>query len=95
MSPAANELHERLERLRQRLHSEAGIDADLRASLLGLLDEVQQLQTTASSTTKPTHNAAPTLAGRVAQAAEDFEHSHPVLAETIGNVADVLSRMGI
>ncbi len=88
MSPAFDELHDRIERLRERLSTETNLDADLRTSLLRLLDEIQQQRT-------PANASSTSLAGRVAQAAEDFEHSHPVLAETIGNVADVLSRLGI
>lgn len=96
MSPASDELHDRIDRLRKRLATETELDAELRMSLLKLLDEISaQRAATSSATAPPSTESSTTLAGRVTQAAQDFEQSYPVLAETIGNVADVLSRMGI
>jgi hypothetical protein len=37
----------------------------------------------------------PPLADRLREAALDFEASHPILSQTVGNIADTLAQMGI
>lgn len=87
------QLQSRVDELRRRVVSEGNVSPELRELLLQFLSD---LESNLVEQPRPAGASSPTsLASRVLSAGEHFEDSHPLLSETIGNLADVLSRMGI
>lgn len=55
---------------------------------------VREIETTLPRAAEVSPEELP-LADRLRQAALDFEASHPVLSQTVGNIADSLAKIGI
>jgi len=82
------ELEETLAHLHQQLESIDDLDEA----------EVQRLRVAAfeiQSTLDRSDVSSATLAGRLEEATRQFSQSHPVLTNTVGRIADLLSQMGI
>ena len=84
-------LKQTLTRLHAELSRSEALDADTRALLEQVLQDIGSLLETSSQ--EP--HTPDSLVERLRQAAADFEDSHPALTAVVGEVADVLSRMGI
>jgi hypothetical protein len=96
MTDQPNQLRERVDQLRHRLDVEPEVSCELRKVMLELLDDLHERLASSSSTVTSTSSSdSDSLVDRMLAAGQRFESSHPVLAETIGNLADGLSRMGI
>jgi hypothetical protein len=81
------ELHTELSRLDP-------ADGEVRALLIGTLDEIQAtLHRQQSGETAPDSEEG--LTTRLTSAAREFEETHPQLSGLLGSVIDALSRMGI
>jgi hypothetical protein len=93
------QLKETLKQLQQELKSGAPLDAETQALLLQLSGEIHALATRASSANPPAGPAVSpdkqSVLDRLGTLTEQFEETHPRLAETIGNLASALSQMGI
>ena len=93
-------LKDTLRQLHAELESGQAIDPELQGLLKQLSQDVDQLapddMTVASETAvAPVVDEKQTLLDRLLGLTEEFEDSHPELAESIGRVASALSRIGI
>ena len=82
------ELESTIEHLREQLESADNMNADELQELRGALEEL-----TATLDTQDVSSAG--LAQTLHEKTESFEESHPILVQTIGRIADMLSQMGI
>ncbi|MDH3977830.1 MAG: DUF4404 family protein [Gammaproteobacteria bacterium] len=85
------QLRSLIENLHHELASAEAIDADSRALLKQLVQDVENLADESSSS----EAAQPDTAGQLENAALQFESEHPKLSMAVGEVVDALSRMGI
>ncbi|WP_437204913.1 DUF4404 family protein [Planctomicrobium sp. SH664] len=91
-------LIETLNELRQHLKSGGQLDPESRQLLQDLSEQVDQLTVQSEEESKLLALSAEekeSLLDRMLGLTEEFEASHPQLAEAIGNVASALSRIGI
>lgn len=75
--------------LKRQLDEVQGLDPATQARLRATLADLEA--TLAGQ--KPAQQ--PRIGQQLAQAAREFEQSHPILAGTVGSVIDALARMGI
>ncbi len=68
----------------------AQVGPDARELLVAVMEDIQRLLDAAERTEEPEG-----LVDRLREAKEDFEESHPTLAEAAGRVIDALARLGI
>jgi hypothetical protein len=86
-------LTEALSALHQQLESSEQIEADEREALVQAMREIQEaLERTRTETEAPEGDS---LSGRVTALVEDFETSHPKLAEILSSVSETLANLGI
>ena len=86
LADALRDLHEQLE-------SSDRIEADDRKALLQAMGEIQEaLERTG---TESEDSGGGPLSRRVTALVEDFETSHPKLAEILSSVSETLSNLGI
>lgn len=83
-----NELEEALQQLHSALESVTNLDPEEAERLRRAVSEI-------SSTLDEQDVDSASLAKRLSEQTESFQDSHPVLTETVGRVADMLSQMGI
>ena len=87
-----DQLKQTLTRLHEELSRSKALDADTRALLEHVMQDIGSLLETSSQESRHEPHS---LVERLRQAAADFEESHPALTSVVGEVADVLRRMGI
>jgi ABC-type transporter Mla subunit MlaD len=91
MSEAQAKLRSTIQQLHRELESIEQVDEDVQQLLQTAVDDIHQaLQHGAESTEESSH-----ISGRLREAAQHFEDSHPTLSGIIGSLIDTLSRMGI
>lgn len=83
-------LQQQLQQLRDQLAAEPPLDAEERASLIELMQEIE-LRLAEEAASDPDA----TLVDGVNLAVERFEASHPTLAGTLRNIMQSLANMGI
>jgi hypothetical protein len=83
-------LQQQLQQLRDQLAQEPPLDAEERASLIELMQEIE-LRLAADAASAPDA----TLVDGVNLAVERFETRHPTLAGTLRNIMQSLANMGI
>ena len=81
-------LSETLKNLHEQLAAEKTLDAEQVAMLRSAVDEIEE---TLDNAEVNSHD----LAQRMQENSLTFSESHPVLVQTIGRIADLLSQMGI
>lgn len=81
-------LNETLRTLREQLAAEESLDAEQIALLRRAADEIEE-------TLDRTDVNSGELAERMRHDSLSFSETHPVLVQTIGRIADLLSQMGI
>ena len=86
-------LTEALSALHQQLESTEQIEAEEREALLQAMREIQEALDRAGGETEAA--ARDSLSGRVTALVEDFETSHPKLAEILSSVSETLANLGI
>lgn len=94
------QLKQRLSELHQELQSSELDDPDVQSLLHQLSDDIDDLLQRASAaepaeTEKSRGEKKQSLLDRLLSLTEEFEDSHPQLAEAVGRVAAALSRIGI
>ncbi|MDH3719224.1 MAG: DUF4404 family protein [Planctomycetota bacterium] len=91
MSEAQEKLRSTIQQLHAELESIEQVDEDVQQLLQTAVDDIHQaLQQDAESTEESSQ-----ISGRLSEAAQHFEDSHPTLSGIIGSLIDTLSRMGI
>jgi hypothetical protein len=85
-------LRERLDELHKELEQTDSVDAEARQSLGRVLEEIQALLERPEGEAPESHLS---LSERLAEATQNFEESHPRLAEALGRVVDALANLGI
>jgi hypothetical protein len=83
-------LREQLAALHAALADAESVGPEARELLRAVMDDIQRLLEVEARDEEPEG-----LMDRLREAAEDFEESHPTLAEAAGRVIDALARMGI
>lgn len=83
-----NELEEALRQLQSALESVDSLEPDEVERLRRAADEI-------SNTLDEREIDSASLAKRLQEQTEAFQESHPVLTQTVGRIADMLSQMGI
>lgn len=83
-------LREQLAALHVALSDAEAVGPEARELLRAVMDDIQRLLEVEERDEEPEG-----LMDRLREAAEDFEQSHPTLAEATGRVIDALARMGI
>ncbi|WP_271408067.1 DUF4404 family protein [Pseudomonas sp. Q1-7] len=83
-------LQQQLQQLRDQLAQEPPLDAEERASLIELMQEIE-LRLAEEAASAPDA----TLVDGINLAVERFEASHPTLAGTLRNIMQSLANMGI
>lgn len=82
------QLEATLEELHEQLHSVDNLDSEQIHLLRSALEEIQ-------TTLDRSDVSSSTLGQRLRDATRQFSQSHPVLTDTAGKIADLLSQMGI
>jgi len=91
MNDERDELHATLERLHEQLGEADDLDDELRAELRNALGDIgQALEHRAEAGEDDS-----SLADRLGELTQEFERSHPTLAETVGRVVNMLANLGI
>jgi hypothetical protein len=95
-----DQLKDTLRQLHQQLQSGEVLDPETQALLEQLSADVDNLAGRTAgnaglAATEPVQAEKQTLLDRLLSLTDDFEDSHPQLAEAIGRVASALSRIGI
>lgn len=86
-------LTEALSALHRQLESSEQIESDEREALVEAMREIQDvLERTSTETASPEGES---LSGRVTAMVEEFETSHPKLAELLSSVSETLANLGI
>ena len=92
---------EHVEKLRAtlgQLHAELAqidtLDEETRTVLLDMADEIRAALHQKNDGDGG-ESEEPTLGHRLTEMREEFQQSHPALAQLLGNVADALARLGI
>lgn len=86
-------LKEALSALHSQLESTEQIEAEERQALLQAMREIQEALDRAGTETETAERDS--LSGRVTALVEDFETSHPKLAEILSSVSETLANLGI
>ena len=92
MADDLENLHVRLQALHERLSSAKNVDPELRARLDQLIQDIEGHM--GKPAERSTTSELP-LVQQFTDMSERFEVTHPILAGTLGRMADVLSQMGI
>lgn len=87
-------LDETLQHLHDLLVHSEGLDESQRERLRQMVDEIRHVLDKSSPETDFGSESAG-LGIRLVNAANQFEHSHPTITNTIGRIADILAQMGI
>ncbi|MGB6044014.1 MAG: DUF4404 family protein [Pirellulales bacterium] len=97
MTDEREKLNKTIQQLHTELASIENVDEEVQALLQSAVDEIQQAiqQPDPASPPDTTADDSSTISGRLSEAAQHFEESHPTLTGIIGSVIDSLSRMGI
>ena len=85
-----DELREQLAQLHVALGNVESLGPEAREQLRVAMDDIQRVLDRAPEDDHPEG-----LVDRLREAVEDFEESHPTVAEAVGRVIDALARMGI
>ena len=88
----AHQLEQTLKRLKEELSKSPSVSRDARELLEGAMREIASLLESEDQGASRSHQS---LVGRLRGVRGDFEQSHPALTRAVGDVAEVLSRMGI
>lgn len=91
MNPEYDKLRESIDELHQQLQSLSSLDAEDRRLLVAALDDIQ----TALQRGEKPGDADDSILGRLSNAAQQFEDSHPNLSGAVGGLIDAIGRMGI
>lgn len=83
-------LRDQLTALHTALADEDSVGPEARDLLRAVMDDIQRVLEAEERAREPEG-----LVDRLREAVEDFEESHPALAEAAGRVIDALARMGI
>jgi hypothetical protein len=83
-------LRTQLASLHQALADADAVGPEARELLRAVMEDIQRLLDVEEHTEEPEG-----LVDRLREAKEDFEESHPTLAEAAGRVIDALAQMGI
>jgi hypothetical protein len=86
------QLHERLKQLHTELQQIDSVDDDSRAMLQNIEDDIQTLLNAKESDRRRQYKG---FGERLRDGIERFEASHPDLALTMGQLADMLAKIGI
>lgn len=85
------QLRSLIENLHHELASAEAIDAESRALLKELVQDVEKLADNSGSA----EDAQPETSGQLEKAALQFESEHPRLSMALGEVIDALTKLGI
>jgi len=91
MNDEREELHATLERLHEQLGDADDLDDQLRAELRDAIGDIGQ----ALERREEAGEDDASLADRLGELTQEFESSHPRLAETVGRVVNMLANLGI
>jgi hypothetical protein len=101
MTDHSQRLHELLEQLHRELESAADLDADTERQLRATMADIRaKLAASADSEEEVAAeieeiDEASRHHGTLSDAAREFSASHPILARTVGQLADILGQSGI
>ncbi len=98
MAEQSERLHELLEQLHRELESADDLHADTEAELRGAMQDIRTALAARAEEDAAEEEAVNDAAhhhGLFSDAAREFSASHPVLARTIGQLADILGQAGI
>lgn len=96
MADESDKLRLAVEQLHQALEATHGLTPQSRELLERTLGEVRGVLAQPSAEEAPTSASPPDpLRAQLAEAAAEFEGSHPTLAGTVRSVIDALAQMGI
>ena len=87
-------IEEHLEKLRARLEQADGLPESTKSELLGLVTTLQR-EALGGSETSGEESEEQSGIGKLLSSVDELEASHPELAASISQVANVLGRMGI
>ncbi len=90
-------LHELLEQLHRELETAEDLDADAEAELRAAMQDIRTALAVRAGEEVDEEDVsdASRHEGTLSDAAREFSASHPVLARTIGQLADILGQAGI
>ncbi len=96
MSVESEQLRQTLAQLHRQLDEAPRLDPEVAAQLRTTIDDIRaalekQERADAPAETEPDDS----LAGRLTEAEQYFESSHPTLATTLQRLVDILAQMGI
>lgn len=98
MPDPTRRLHELLEQLHRELEAAQDIDANAEAELRGAMKDIRTALAARTGEAVPEAEEVSDTSqhhGLFSDAAREFSASHPVLARTIGQLADILGQSGI
>ncbi len=81
-----------LDELHDELVAAENVSPEVEAKLRETMDEIRGVLDAGGERDA---EAAPSITGRLSEAAEQFESSHPTLSAMLGSAIDALGRMGI
>ena len=81
-----------LDELHEELAAAENVSPEVEAKLRETMDEIRSVLDAGSETKE---EETPSISGRLSEAAEQFESSHPTLSAMVGSTIDALGRMGI
>ncbi len=81
-----------LDELHDELAAAENVSPEVEAKLRAAMDEIRSVLEAGGESNDET---APSITGRLSEAAEQFENSHPTLSAMLGSAIDALGRMGI
>jgi hypothetical protein len=97
MPDTSRRLHELLEQLHQELEAADNLDADAEAELRAAMQDIRTTLEAREDVAAEVEQVADASRhhGPLSNAAREFSASHPLLARTIGQLADILGQSGI
>ena len=100
MAEDSQDLPATLHALREQLTSAKNLSPELRADLRSVIADIDRaLEEPADEVSRAPASAAraqhDSIVARLAEAAREFEETHPTLSGTIGSVIDALGQMGV
>jgi hypothetical protein len=99
MSDQTSRLHELLEQLHRELEAAEDIDVEAESELRGALADIRaalSARSAGESSEDAEEDREPSRHhGLLSDAAREFAASHPLLARTVGQLADILGQSGI
>ena len=95
MAPNSDELRRTVEELHGELETVHIADPDIRELLNGAIQDIRAALDRSAQQPQAAQPDHESIVGRLDEAAQHFEESHPTLSGTIRGVVDMLSQMGI